>query len=204
MKVIRPLLHHVTLKTSRLREMVDWYKILVGVEVTFQDANNAWTSNDGANHRIAFLSVPGLEDDAAKTRHNGMHHSAFEYGSFDDLMSSYGRLQGEGILPTFCLDHGMTISLYYRDPEGNHVELQSDSFGDWKRSTEFMRTSKDFQSNPIGTFFDPEKVFQAYKAGEPFATLQPAIRAGKFLPDTIPSIGLPIEAGPGEPIPLAT
>ena len=204
MSVIRPALHHVTIKTSRLQEMVDWYKTLVGVEVTFQDANNAWMSNDGANHRIAFLSVPGLEDDADKTRHNGMHHSAFEYGSFGDLMSSYERLRGEGVLPAFCLDHGLTMSFYYQDPEGNYVELQSDNFGDWKRSTEFMRTSPDFQSNPIGTFFDPERVFQAHKAGESFATLQPAIRAGKFTPDTIPPMGLPIEAGKGEPVPLAS
>lgn len=204
MNVIKPAFHHVTIKTSRLQEMVDWYKALVGVEVNFQDANNAWTSNDEANHRIAFLSVPGLEDDADKTKHNGMHHSAFEYGSFDDLMSSYERLRGEDILPAFCLDHGLTISLYYRDPEGNYVELQSDNFGDWKRSTEFMRTSKDFQSNPIGTFFDPEKVCQAFRAGASFTTLQPAIRAGKFTPDTVPSIGLPIKAERSEPVPLAS
>ena len=48
----------------------------------FQDANNAWTTNDAANHRIAFLAVPGLSDDADKVSHNGMHHCAFEYASF--------------------------------------------------------------------------------------------------------------------------
>ena len=95
MKTIKPALHHVTIKTSRLQEMVDWYKALIGVEVNFQDANNAWTTNDAANHRIAFLSVPGLEHDADKVKHTGMHHSAFEYDSFDDLMSTYERLRGE-------------------------------------------------------------------------------------------------------------
>ena len=53
--------------------------------------------------------------------------------------------------------------MYYKDPEGNFVELQSDNFGDWKLSTEFIRTSKDFLSNPIGTFFDPEKVYAALR-----------------------------------------
>ena len=190
--VIKPVLHHVTIKTRRLQEMVDWYKTLVGLEVTFQDANNAWTSNDTANHRIAFLSVPALEDDADKTKHSGMHHSAFEYDSFDDLMASYERLRNLGLIPAFSLDHGLTISLYYKDPDGNHVELQSDNFGDWEQSTHFMRTSKDFQSNPIGTFFDAEQVYQARCAGKPFAELQPAIRAGAFVPETIPNIGLPV------------
>lgn len=201
MATIKPVLHHVTIKTSRLQEMIDWYKALIGVEVNFQDANNAWTSNDGANHRIAFLSVPGLEQDPEKTRHTGMHHSAFEYASFGDLMASYARLKQESIEPAFSLDHGLTISLYYRDPEGNYVELQSDNFGDWTQSTQFMRTSNDFQSNPIGTFFDPQQVFEAHQAGAPFSDLQPAIRAGKYKPATLPSIGLP---APAEPVPLAS
>jgi len=190
-EVIRPNFHHVTLKTSHLQAMVDWYVKVIGAKVNFQDANNAWTTNDEANHRVAFLSVPGLGDDPDKTRHNGMHHSAFEYTSFGDLMSSFERLRGEGILPAFCLDHGLTISLYYKDPEGNFVELQSDNFGDWARSSEFMRTSKDFQSNPIGTFFDPAKVSQALASGMPFSELQPAIRAGKYLPESIPEMGIP-------------
>ena len=154
MSVIKPAFHHVTIKTSRLQEMVAWYKTLVGVEVTFQDANNAWTTNDEANHRIAFLSVPGLEDDADKVKHNGMHHSAFEYGSFDDLMSSFDRLRGEAIFPAFCLDHGLTISLYYRDPEGNYVELQASisATGRSRRiSCRRRRTSSPTRSAPSST-----------------------------------------------------
>ena len=58
-----------------------------------------------------------------------------------------------------------------------------------------MRTSADFQSNPIGTFFDPEKVWQAHKAGEAFAALRPAIRAGKFKPDAIPPWACPSRPG---------
>jgi catechol-2,3-dioxygenase len=55
-------------------------------------------------------------------------------------MSSYDRLRKAGVEPAFCLDHGLTISIYYEDPEGNYVELQSDNFADWKLSTEYMRT----------------------------------------------------------------
>jgi len=112
-------------------------------------------------------------------------------------MSSCARMRDEGIVPAFSLDHGITMSLYYKDPDGNFVELQSDNFGDWKRSTEWMRTSADFRSNPMGTFFDPEKVYQAYASGQSFEALQPTIRAGKFLPDSIPNIGLPISVNTG-------
>jgi catechol-2,3-dioxygenase len=192
MDIIKPAFHHVTFKTSRLAEMVAWYGTVVGARPTFQDANNAWTSNDEANHRVAFLSTPGLSDDPDKVRHNGMHHSAFEYESFDDLMSSYARLRDEGIRPAFSLDHGMTISIYYRDPEGNFVELQCDSYGDWKQSSEWMRTSPDFKANPIGTFFDPEAVYQAHKSGKAFDALHNAMRKGEFQPAIVPDIGIPV------------
>ena len=190
--MIRPKLHHVTIKTRHLPEMVAWYGKVVGTKVTFQDANNAWTTNDAANHRVAFLMMPGLSEDADKKRHTGMHHSAFEYDSFDDLITSFERMKSEGITPAFCLDHGLTISIYYRDPEGNFVELQSDNFGDWAQSTTFMRTSPDFASNPIGTFFDPEKVAAAHRAGARFPELQKAIRKGDYVPAVIPDIGLPV------------
>ena len=190
--MIKPSLHHVTIKTSRLQEMIDWYKKVIGVTVTFQDEHNAWTTNDTANHRIAFLSVPELSDDPDKVRHNGMHHSAFEYDSFDDLISSYARMKDEeGIEPAFSLHHGLTVSIYYRDPEGNHVELQSDTFGDWAKSTAWMRTAEDFRANPIGTFFDPGRVLAAHRGGESFEKLSPAMRRGDYKPMTIPNIGMP-------------
>jgi hypothetical protein len=71
------------------------------------------------------------------------------------------------------------------------VELQSDNFSDWKLSSEWMRTSADFAANPIGTFFDPARVYEKFQSGTDFKALQKAIRAGAYLPDPIPNIGLP-------------
>jgi catechol 2,3-dioxygenase len=110
---IRPTLHHVNFKTTRLQEMIDWYAKVVGVDVTFQFPGGAFISNDRANHRIALLAVPGLQDDPQKFVHTGLHHTAFEYSSFADLMSSYARLKEKGIEPQVCLNHGLTMSLYY-------------------------------------------------------------------------------------------
>ena len=188
---VRPSLHHVTMKTSHLDEMIKWYALVVGTQVQFRNETAAWTTNDDANHRIAFLAVPGLSDDADKVCHNGMHHCAFEYSSFAELMSTYDRLRHAGVEPAFSLDHGMTISLYYKDPESNFVELQSDNFSDWRLSGEFMRGSRQFAANPIGVFFDPARVYETFKSGTDFETLEKAIYAGAFLPDPIPNIGLP-------------
>ena len=176
-----PTLHHVTFKTTRLNEMVAWYGKVIGARVAYRDAVSAWTTNDEANHRIAFLAFPGMKDDPDKTSRVGMHHSAFEFGDFNALMASYERLRGEGITPDFSLDHGMTVSMYYRDPDGNFVELQSDVFGDWNASSEFARGA-EFASNPIGVFFAPEQVYAAHLAGTDFRPCTGRCGRGIFCP----------------------
>ncbi len=188
---IRPTLHHATFKTTRLQEMIDWYTKVVGINVNFQFPGGAWTSNDRANHRLSFLAVPGLEDDADRVSHTGLHHTAFEYDSFDDLMSSYARLKGLGIEPDVCLDHGLTISLYYVDPDQNLVELQVDNYGDWDKSSDFMRNAPQFAANPIGTFFDPDLVLAAYQAGHSFAQIHEDTYGGKYPPSKAPNLHLP-------------
>ena len=162
--IIRPKFHHVNLKTTQPQEMIDWYGEVVGIEVTHQSAGGAFVTNDEANHRIALASPPGLKDDPEKLAHTGIHHTAFEYDSVDDLLATYERLKAKGIEPHMAMDHGMTTSIYYVDPDGNSVELQSDNFGDWQKSKEFMRTSPEFDEEPIGRFFDPQKMVEARRA----------------------------------------
>ncbi len=178
--VTRPKLHHVNLKTTRLGEMIDWYGVVVGAGVTFQFQGGAWLTNDGANHRIALLHSPRISDDPEKLAHAGMHHFAFEYGSVDELLATYGRLEALGIEPHMALDHGMTTSIYYVDPDGNSVELQSDNFGDWKESMEFMKSSPEFADDPIGKFFDPQKMLDAREAGASEGELHRRAYAGEW------------------------
>jgi catechol 2,3-dioxygenase len=180
---IHPKFHHVNLKTTRLQEMIDWYSTVVGSQVLFQNPMGAWMSNDEANHRIALTAFPGFTDDPEKDTRTGLHHTAFEYGSFEQLNASYLRLKAAGIVPDFCLDHGMTFSYYYRDPDGNHIELQVDNFGDWSKSSEWMRSSSEFRNDPLGKFVDPDRVADAFAAGEPFDRIHARAMAGDLAPE---------------------
>jgi 3-(3-hydroxy-phenyl)propionate hydroxylase len=184
--VIHPTFHHVNLKTTRLQEMIDFYRTLVGAEVVFQDQVGAWLSNDAANHRVALMAFPNFVEDPEKDTRTGMHHSAFEYGSFEDLNTSYLRLRDAGITPPLCLDHGMTLSYYYADPDGNNIELQVDCFGDWKKSAEWMRTSEEFKANPIGQFVDPAQVAADYADGMSFEEIHAKAMAGGYAPEQAP------------------
>lgn len=179
----RPTLHHINLKTLRLQEMIDWYATVLGMETQHQFPGGAWLTNDEANHRIALLVSPVLSDDNEKLMHTGFHHSAFEYATMGDLLDTYSRLKALGIEPHASLDHGITCSFYYEDPDGNSVELQTDNFGNWQESGEWIRTSPQFAANPIGTPVDPEQMVAARQAGASFAELHERAYAGEFKPD---------------------
>lgn len=190
----RPVLHHVNLKTTRLQEMVDWYSLTLGMSVNYQFPGGAWLTNDAANHRLAMLAVPGLVDDVDKIRHTGLHHTAYEYPSMTGLFDTYARLKAEGIAPHACLHHGMTMSFYYVDPDGNSLELQYDVFGDWAASTRFMCTAPEFAANPIGVEVDPDQLLAANEAGAAPEDIHRRAYAGEYRPDTPLDLRLPVAA----------
>ena len=181
--VAKPVLHHVNLKTRRLQEMIDWYGLVVGMTPNHQYEGGTWMTNDSANHRLALLAPPGIIDDPEKIARSGIHHVAFEYASLDELLDTYERLRPLGIVPHACLDHGMTISFYYVDPDGNSVELQADNFGgDWELSSAFLH-SPEFSANPIGVNMDPAAMAEARAAGATSEDLHQRAYAGEFTPD---------------------
>ncbi len=191
--IIRPTLHHFGVETRHLDSMVDWYTKVVGMDTIYSTshagglghiglAGAAFVSNDRANHRIAILSVPELQEDTDKGTHVKLQHVAFEYATIDDLLNSYVRIKKLGIEPILTTDHGPTIAFYYKDPDGNSVELFVDSFGDWEKSREFTRSSADYHKNPMGTFVDADKLVAACQDGMSLAELHRRAYAGEFPP----------------------
>jgi catechol 2,3-dioxygenase len=189
----QPVLHHVNLKTTRMQEMIDWYGTVVGAKPNFHFPAGAWLTNDGANHRIALITSSKMSDDPQKLEHTGIHHMAFEYTSCDELLDNYVRLKALGIVPHASLDHGMTTSFYYVDPDGNSVELQYDNFGDWQASSEWMRTSPEFAANPIGVLVDPAKLVEARAQGASPGDLHRRAFTGEFQPPGRPDLRIPLD-----------
>lgn len=189
--VVRPVLHHTTLATLQLDAMVEFYEQVAGLEPVFYSPGGAWLTNDAANHRIALLALPGLQVPVAKGFTTGLHHTAFEYESFDVWLDNYIRLREIGIVPFLNLDHGMTMSMYYQDPEGNGVEIQVDGFGSWSAGKEWMWASEEFGANPIGIHFDPDQLVTARAAGLDFQEIHRRARNAEYEPATKPDVHLP-------------
>jgi hypothetical protein len=60
--------------------------------------------------------------------------------------------------------------MYYRDPDGNRVELQIDNFSTAEEGQAWMR-SPAFDQNPIGLEYDPDELVRKFQSGVPVAEL---------------------------------
>ena len=162
-------LAHVVLRSSQLGALVDWYTTVLCATVAFSDGNLAFLSYDEEHHRIAVLNIPGLK--RQPDGFTGVHHMAFTYGSLSDLVATYERLDGHGIRPVTCINHGPTTSMYYADPDGNQVELQVDNYDTVEEAGEFFY-SPAFAMNPIGVDFEPAQLARRFHAGEDEASIK--------------------------------
>jgi hypothetical protein len=99
----------------------------------------------------------------------GIEHIAFTYANFGELLAHYLKLKSDDVTPCFCVNHGLTTSLYYRDPDGNKVELQVDNLT-MEQADEFMQ-SLACRQNPVGIPFDPDDLVRMYESGAPISDL---------------------------------
>jgi hypothetical protein len=126
-------------------------------------ATNACAS---CHHRLALIHIPGLplrDPDAV-----GTDHVAYAYNNLGELLSTYRRLKAVGIVPHWPINHGVTTSMYYRDPDNNRVELQIDNFPTPAELDGYFH-SRAFAENPVGVTYDPEELCRRYEAGEAMA-----------------------------------
>ncbi len=175
-------LHHVNFRTKQLPEMRDFYLRVLGGEVLFDNGSACFLSWDDKLGRIALMQDPSFKDGGGLTA-QGLDHVAYQYRDFGELASTYLRLKEPGTLPYWVTNHGPITSFYYRDPDGNGLELQVDNFDTREAMLDWMKYG-DFAENPIGVDFDPDRVIEEYRAGVPFAELHPRCRAGEFEPES--------------------
>jgi len=173
-------LAHIVLATRRFDESIHWWSVVLGARVMFRNALLCFLSYDDEHHRLALINTANF---SPKRRESvGLDHVAFTFGSLGDLLHTYERLKRHGLRPEWCINHGPTTSMYYRDPDGIQAELQVDNFAT-AEELEAWFASGAFVENSIGVEFDPEHLLERHKAGEPDTQLmrRGAVTSRRFL-----------------------
>jgi catechol-2,3-dioxygenase len=160
-------LAHVVYRTRRLADMLAWYGTVFGARVQHQNPAMAFLTFDDEHHRFAFLDLAVVDPSGSEPETKGwigVDHLAWTLGSLDDLFENYSRCRSHGIEPYWCVHHGVTISMYYADPDGNQMEFQANAFDSVQECNAYIRGNA-FASNPVGVELDPDVWLAAVRGG---------------------------------------
>jgi catechol-2,3-dioxygenase len=115
-------LQHLVLWVADVERSVRFYRDVLGFEVGKQSPNAAFLRipGSGDDHNLGLFQQPGVrppDESAAR-----MYHAAWEVADLADLARARRVLLQAGALVGQS-DHGVSLSLYARDPDGLEFEL---------------------------------------------------------------------------------
>ena len=145
-------LGHLNINVRNVEISHEWYTDLLGLHTyDFIPGRAAFLSaNVELSHEIALTQVaegaPGLQPGQV-----GLGHFAWRVETLDDLKEFYQKLLDRDIKIN-PRDHGVSMGLYFQDPDGNGVEVYYERVrADWYTQENIFTNEK----RPVGDFPGP-------------------------------------------------
>ena len=117
-------LGHVNIFVRNAECSQQWYADVLGLHTYgFRPGRVAFLAADlEQSHEIALVQV-GEEAAGPQKGQVGLNHVAWMMLSLEDLKELYQRLKDKGVPIERVSDHGISIGIYFRDPDGNGMEV---------------------------------------------------------------------------------
>lgn len=123
-------LGHVHLRVADLERSSRFYREALGFNITADGRaiglKAIFLAAGEYHHHIALNTFDTEGASPAPAGHTGLHHFALAYPGPDELATAVQRLIAQRHPIDHARDHGGTVSVYLRDPDGNGVELYYD------------------------------------------------------------------------------
>ena len=129
---------HVHLKVANIGRALEFYRDVLGFEITQWYGDDAvFLSAGGYHHHIGLNTWMSRNADPAPSHAAGLFHLAILYPERRDLAQALRWLIDSNYPIDGASDHGVSEALYLRDPDDNGVELYRDRPQDeWPRTPE--------------------------------------------------------------------
>ena len=140
---------HIVLNVSDVERSAKFYRDVVGFEIARMrpDKSGAFLTCGIVHHNLALFKAPAGAEPARKGQ-IGLNHFAFEVDSYPALQAAHERLIGANAVIDHIVDHGMTRSVYFLDPDGLMMELYCNTFATEAGGLQFMKSTPG-QATPI-------------------------------------------------------
>ncbi|KUO19222.1 VOC family protein [Streptomyces dysideae] len=137
-------LNHAVLYIRDVDHAVAFYTDVLGFETAHRIPGRAafLRAPDSANDHDLGLFALGAQAPGPQRGAVGLYHLAWEVGTLGELAETARRLTERGAL-VGASDHGMSKSLYARDPDGNEFEVM------WRVPREDWPTGEVMAPQPI-------------------------------------------------------
>ncbi len=132
-------LGHIVLQVADLQRAKTFYHNLLGIPVSAESADWGMVFFTlGDHHNFAIIEVqPG---DEAGSAGRGVEHFAFKLnGGLDALRAAKQELEDAGV-EVMPVDHNVSYSLYFHDPDGNRLEVYVDGVEGWRENPDLILT----------------------------------------------------------------
>ena len=117
-------LGHVNIYVRNVELSHQWYADILGLHTyDYMPGRAAFLSADQEqSHEVALIQV-GDEAPLQQKGQVGLNHMAWMMHSLDDLKEVYQRLKDRNVSIDHVSDHGISVGVYFRDPDGNGIEV---------------------------------------------------------------------------------
>ena len=126
---------HVHLKVADLQRALNFYVGVLGFDlIQMYGDQAAFVSAGGYHHHIGLNTWESRGGSPPPPGSTGLYHTAILYPTRVDLANAFKRVLAAGVELDGAADHGVSIALYFRDPDLNGIELYWDKAeADWPR-----------------------------------------------------------------------
>jgi len=120
---------HVVIKVRDIERSKKFYTEVLGLQLMMElkKFKMAFFASNGRDHHELACAEVGADAAGNQPKQIGLVHIAFRLNDENHLRAAYREFKEKNVPIVFTVDHGITKSIYFSDPDGNQLEVYCDN-----------------------------------------------------------------------------